>query len=82
MRAKRNPANLFIKAIYLFSSAVLSTISQPINTDEDLVDAANMIKNEKIQVANVNNSERTETYIIKGKRDSSEVCLNGLAARK
>ncbi|MFZ4770038.1 MAG: aspartate 1-decarboxylase [Ferruginibacter sp.] len=52
------------------------------NTDEDLVDAANMIKNEEIQVVNVNNSERIETYIIKGKRGRIEVCLNGPAARK
>ena len=50
--------------------------------DEDLMDAANMIENEKIQVVNVNNGERIETYIIKGKRGSGTVCLNGPAARK
>ncbi|MGC4100843.1 aspartate 1-decarboxylase [Ferruginibacter sp.] len=50
--------------------------------DEDLMDAANMIENEKIQVVNVNNGERLETYIIKGKRGSGIVCLNGPAARK
>lgn len=50
--------------------------------DEDLMDAANMIENEKIQVVNVNNGERLETYIIKGKRGSGTVCLNGPAARK
>jgi aspartate 1-decarboxylase len=50
--------------------------------DEDLMDAANMIENEKIQVVNVNNGERLETYIIKGARGSGIVCLNGPAARK
>ena len=50
--------------------------------DEDLMDAANMIENEKITVVNVNNGERLETYIIKGKRGSGTVCLNGPAARK
>ena len=50
--------------------------------DEDLLDAANLIENEKIQVVNVNNGERLETYIIKGARGSGIVCLNGPAARK
>jgi len=50
--------------------------------DEDLMDAANMIEYEKIQVVNVNNGERIETYIIKGARGSGVVCLNGPAARK
>lgn len=50
--------------------------------DEDLMDAANLIENEKIQVVNVNNGERLETYIIKGDRGSGVVCLNGPAARK
>jgi aspartate 1-decarboxylase len=50
--------------------------------DEDLMDAGNFIENEKIQVVNVNNGERLETYIIKGKRGSGIVCLNGPAARK
>ncbi len=50
--------------------------------DEDLMDAANMIEHEKIQVVNVNNGERIETYLIKGKRGSGVVCLNGPAARK
>ena len=50
--------------------------------DEDLMDSANLIENEKIQVVNVNNGERIETYIIKGKRGSGVVCLNGPAARK
>ncbi|HXL58578.1 MAG TPA: aspartate 1-decarboxylase [Chitinophagaceae bacterium] len=50
--------------------------------DEDLMDAANFIENEKAQVVNVNNGARLETYIIKGKRGSGTVCLNGPAARK
>ena len=50
--------------------------------DEGLMEAANLIENEKIQVVNVNNGERIETYIIKGKRGSGVICLNGPAARK
>jgi aspartate 1-decarboxylase len=50
--------------------------------DEDLMDAANIIENEKVQVLNLNNGERLDTYVIKGKRGSGEVCLNGAAARK
>jgi aspartate 1-decarboxylase len=50
--------------------------------DEDLMDAANMIEHEKIQVVNVNNGERIETYLITGPRGSGVVCLNGPAARK
>ncbi len=49
--------------------------------DEDLMDAANMIENEKVQVVNVNNGARIETYLIKGKRGSGVCCLNGPAAR-
>lgn len=50
--------------------------------DEDLMDAANFIENEKVQIVNVNNGERIETYLIKGKRGSGTVCLNGPAARR
>jgi aspartate 1-decarboxylase len=50
--------------------------------DEDLMDASNIIENEKVQVVNVNNGERLETYVIKGKRGSGIVCLNGPAARR
>ena len=50
--------------------------------DEDLMDAAHMIENEKVQVVNVNNGERLDTYLIKGKRGSGVCCLNGPAARK
>ena len=49
--------------------------------DEDLMDAANFIDNEKVQVVNVNNGARIETYIITGKRGSGICCLNGPAAR-
>jgi aspartate 1-decarboxylase len=49
--------------------------------DEDLMDAANMIPNEKIQVVNVNTGARIETYLLKGKRGSGICCLNGPAAR-
>ena len=47
-----------------------------------LLDAANLIENEKVHVLNLNNGERLETYVIKGKRGSGEICLNGAAARK
>jgi len=50
--------------------------------DEDLMDAANMIENEKVQIVNVNNGERLDTYLIKGKRGSGVCCLNGPAARR
>ncbi|MGY6523412.1 MAG: aspartate 1-decarboxylase [Mongoliitalea sp.] len=53
-----------------------------ITVDEDLMDAANMIENEKVQIVNINNGERLETYLIKGERGSGMVCLNGPAARK
>ncbi len=53
-----------------------------ITIDEDLMDAANIIENEKVQVLNLNNGERIETYVIRGKRGSGEICLNGAAARK
>lgn len=53
-----------------------------ITIDEDLMDAANLIENEKVQVLNLNNGERLDTYVIKGKRGSGEICLNGAAARK
>lgn len=53
-----------------------------ITIDEDLMDAANIIENEKVQVVNINNGERLETYVIKGQRGTGEICLNGPAARK
>ena len=53
-----------------------------ITIDEDLMDAANMIVGEKVEIVNNNNGERLETYIIKGERGSGCICLNGAAARK
>lgn len=53
-----------------------------ITVDEDLLDAANLIPNEKVAIVNNNNGERFETYIIKGERGSGVICLNGAAARK
>ena len=53
-----------------------------ITIDEDLMDAANLIAGEKVQVVNNNNGERFDTYIIRGERGSGCICLNGAAARK
>ncbi|MGI6231607.1 MAG: aspartate 1-decarboxylase [Prevotella sp.] len=53
-----------------------------ITIDEDLMDAANMIAGERVQIVDNNNGERFETYIIKGERGSGCICLNGAAARK
>ena len=53
-----------------------------ITIDEDLMDAADLMENEKVQIVNVNNGERIETYVIKGKRGSGQICLNGPAARR
>jgi len=52
-----------------------------ITIDQDLMDAANLIENEKVQVVNINNGERLETYVIKGSRGTGIICLNGAAAR-
>ena len=53
-----------------------------ITIDEELMNESNLIEFEKVQVLNINNGERIETYVIKGKRGSGTVCLNGAAARK
>ncbi len=53
-----------------------------ITIDEELMEAANIIPGEKVQVVDVNNGERLETYVIRGERGSGKVCLNGPAARK
>ena len=53
-----------------------------ITIDEDLIDAAGLIVGERVYIVNVNNGERFDTYIIKGKRKSGDICLNGPAARK
>lgn len=53
-----------------------------ITIDEDLMDAANILEHEKVQIVNINNGERLETYVIKGERGTGTICLNGPAARK
>lgn len=53
-----------------------------ITLDESLMEASNIIENEKVQIVNVNNGDRFETYVIKGEKDSGTVCLNGPAARR
>ena len=53
-----------------------------ITIDEDLMQASNILEGEKVQIVNINNGERLETYVIKGLRGSKEICLNGPAARK
>ncbi len=53
-----------------------------VTIDEDLMNAANLLENEKVHVLDLNNGERLETYVIKGARGSGEICLNGAAARK
>lgn len=53
-----------------------------ITIDEELIDAAGLIENEKVHVVNISNGERIETYVIKGERGSGCICLNGAAARK
>lgn len=53
-----------------------------ITIDENLMDAANLIENEKVQVVNINNGARLDTYVIKGTRGSGMICLNGPAARQ
>lgn len=53
-----------------------------ITIDEDLMDAANLIDGERVQIVNNNNGERLETYVITGERGSGVICLNGAAARR
>ena len=53
-----------------------------ITIDEDLMDAANLIEFEKVHIVDNNNGERLQTYVIKGKRGTGTICLNGAAARK
>ncbi len=53
-----------------------------ITIDEDLMDVSNIIAGEKVQIVNINNGERLETYVIKGERGSGGICMNGPAARK
>lgn len=53
-----------------------------ITIDQDLMDAANLLEGERVQIVNINNGERFETYVIKGDRKSGMICLNGPAARR
>ena len=53
-----------------------------ITVDENLMEASNIIEGERVQIVNIDNGERFETYVIKGDRDSGTICLNGPAARK
>lgn len=53
-----------------------------VTIDETLMEAANLIEGERVQIVNINNGERLETYVIKGKRNSGTICLNGPAARR
>jgi aspartate 1-decarboxylase len=53
-----------------------------ITIDENLMEASNILEHEKVQIVNINNGERIETYVIKGERGSGIICLNGPAARK
>ncbi len=53
-----------------------------ITIDESLMEAANLIEGERVQIVNINNGERFETYVIKGDRQSGMICLNGPAARR
>ena len=53
-----------------------------VSIDEDLMDASNIIENEKVQILDLNNGARIETYVIKAERGSGEICMNGPAARK
>lgn len=53
-----------------------------VTIDESLMEAANLVEGERVQIVNINNGERLETYVIQGQRDSGVICLNGPAARK
>ncbi len=53
-----------------------------ITIDENLMEVANIVEHEKVQIVNINNGERLETYVIKGERGTGQICLNGPAARK
>ena len=53
-----------------------------ITIDEELMEAANLLEGERVQIVNINNGERFETYVIKGERKTGSICLNGPAARR
>ena len=50
--------------------------------DEDLMEAANIVEHEKVTILDIDNGERFDTYVIKGERNSGQICLNGPAARR
>ena len=87
---RNSRSRFFIMFIQVLKSKIhRATVTQAdlnyvgsITIDEDLMDAANLIANEKVHIVNNNNGERFETYIIKGERGSGTICLNGAAARK
>jgi len=86
-RIKRGEQTMFIHVVKSKLHNVRVTESDlnyigSITIDEDLMDAANILENEKVQIVNNNNGERFETYVIKGERGSGVICLNGAAARK
>jgi aspartate 1-decarboxylase len=79
--------NMFIQVIKSKLHRVTVTESNlnyigSVTIDEDLMEAANLIEGEKVQIVNNNNGERIETYVIRGLRGSGMICLNGAAARK
>ena len=84
----RNRFSVCLKGIARGAKKVVLMLSFPADEvgnhliDEELLDAANMIEGEKVQIMDINNGERFETYIIKGERGSGAICLNGAAARK
>ena len=53
-----------------------------ISLDPDLIEAAGLVEGERVQIVNINNGERIETYVITGERGTGQVCLNGPAARR
>ena len=86
MQAEKNEIGMQIEVVkskihrVTVTEADLNYIGS-ITIDEDLMDAANIIENERVHIYNINNGERFETYVIKGERGSGTLCLNGAAAR-
>ncbi len=94
MAGHRNPARFIRKTSIMLLEIMKSKIHRAVVTeadlnyigsitiDEGLMDASGIMENEKVQVVNINNGERLETYVIKGERGSGQICMNGPAARK
>ena len=86
MQAEKNEIGMQIEVVkskihrVAVTEADLNYIGS-ITIDEDLMEAANIIENERVYIYNINNGERFETYVIKGERGSGTLCLNGAAAR-